>query len=271
MFRPKSDLRYELKYLLRRDQVEPLVAELRQQLPIDQYAGPLGMYPVTSLYYDTPRFNAYWDKLDGHRNRRKIRIRVYGADNITPQTSAFLEIKQRIDMMMRKRRVPMPYSQAVDLSGYADLGVERAEMGKSADRDTLHEVYYLYYTAQLRPVCVVTYDRMAFEGQEYAPDLRITLDFNIRGRVHDLDLASIGHTTDKTVLGAEFALLEIKASQNVPRWVAEMIGRHRCTFYRLSKYCMVLERCFAINQRSRVFVNVQAGDNSADYEPINNQ
>ena len=106
--RKHDDLRYELKYLLRRHQVGPLVAELRQQLPVDRYAGPLGMYPVTSLYYDTPHFKAYWDKLDGHRNRRKIRVRVYGASDITPQTPAFLEIKQRIDMMMRKRRVLMP-------------------------------------------------------------------------------------------------------------------------------------------------------------------
>ena len=149
--------------------------------------------------------------------------------------------------------------------------MERAEKGKVADRDTLHEVYFLYYTVQLRPVSVVTYDRMAFEGQEYAPDLRITIDFNIRGRIHDLDLTSTGHTSDKTVLGPEFALLEIKANQNVPRWVAEMVGRHRCTFYRLSKYCTVLERCFAINQRARVFMNVQTEDHSANSEPINNE
>src|SRR6188472_2098646 len=150
------------------------------------------MYPITSLYYDTPRYQAYWDKLDGHRNRRKIRVRVYGGGNITPQTPAFLEIKQRIDMMMRKRRVLLPYGEAVELSSYADLGVARAEQGKNADQETLHEIYYLYYTVQLRPACVVTYDRMAFEGQEYAPDLRVTLDFNIRGRSHDLDLTSTG-------------------------------------------------------------------------------
>src|SRR4051812_33184891 len=172
-------------------------------MPVDRYAGPLGMYSVTSLYYDTPHFKAYWDKLDGHRNRRKIRVRVYGASNITPQTPAFLEIKQRIDMMMRKRRVLLPYVEAIDFSSYADLGVERAEKGKVSDRDALHEVYYLYYTVQLRPVCVVTYDRLAFEGQEYAPDLRITLDFNNRGRIHDLDLTSTGNTSDKLVLGPE--------------------------------------------------------------------
>ena len=75
LFRPKSDLRHELKYLLRREQIEPLVAELRQTLQLDAHSGALGTYPITSLYYDTPDYKAYWDKLDGHRSRRKVRVR----------------------------------------------------------------------------------------------------------------------------------------------------------------------------------------------------
>ncbi len=246
----KSYLRYELKYLLRRNQVEPLVAELHQTLQLDAHAGALGTYPITSLYYDTPDYKAYWDKLDGQRSRRKMRVRVYGDTTVTPETSAFLEIKQRINKLMRKRRVPLSYEQAVDLDGYIELGLARGQ----ADQTLLHEAYYLYRTLQLRPACVVTYDRMAFEGDPRASDLRITLDLNLRGRIHDLSLLSTGSATDRQVLGPDYAVLEVKSNHNVPRWVAQLTARHRCTFYRISKYCMVLEHTQAISQRQHLVV-----------------
>src|SRR5687767_1377375 len=138
--RPKSDLRYELKYLLRREQVEPLVAELSQTLRLDANGGELGSYPNTSLYYDTPDYKAYWDKLDGHRSRRKVRVRVYGDTTITPETPAFLEIKQRINKLMRKRRVALSYGEAIDFDGYVELGLARG----ADDQALLQEAYYLY-------------------------------------------------------------------------------------------------------------------------------
>lgn len=255
MNRPKNELRYELKYLLRREQVEPLMKELHQRLRLDTHVGPLGTYPIVSLYYDTPYYKAYWDKLDGHRSRRKLRVRVYGDTTITPETPAFLEIKQRINKMMRKRRVPLRYAEGIDFDNYATLGQARAESGDVASQAVLHEAYYLYQTLQLRPACVVAYDRMAFEGDEFAPDLRITLDFNLRGRTHDLSLLSTGIASNRTVLGSEYAVLEVKANHNIPRWVAELTARHQCTFYRISKYCLVLEKNQVISQRQHILVH----------------
>lgn len=252
--RLKNDLRYELKYLLRRDQVEPLVAELKQTLQLDAHGDALGAYPITSLYYDTPDYKAYWDKLDGHRSRRKVRVRVYGDSTITEETPAFLEVKQRVDKLMRKRRVMLPYSEAMDFDRYYEAGLLRVEQGNVLDRALLHEVYYLYNVLQLRPACVVTYDRMAFEGDARAPDLRITLDTNLRGRTHDLSLLSTGKAHDLQILGAEYAVLEVKANYSVPRWVAQLTARHRCTFYRISKYCMALEKTQAIARRQHILV-----------------
>jgi SPX domain protein involved in polyphosphate accumulation len=258
--RPKQEMRYELKYLLRREQIAPLVEELQQTLTLDAHSGPLGTYPITSLYFDTPAYKAYWDKLDGHRSRRKVRVRVYGDTVITPETTAFLEIKQRINKLMRKRRVLLPYGVATAFDEYETIAAEiseaRGEAGDGGGAALLQEAYYLYRTLQLRPACVVTYDRMAFEGDARAPDLRITLDTNLRGRIHDLSLLSSatahGRATDRQVLGPEYAVLEVKANYNVPRWVAQMTARHRCTFCRISKYCMALERTQAVMARQHI-------------------
>src|SRR5688572_19729865 len=210
MNRPKSDLRYELKYLLRREQVAPLVAELSELLQTDRHGSETGNYRITSLYYDTPGYKSYWDKLDGHRSRRKVRVRVYGNVEVTPQTPAFVEVKQRVNKMMRKRRIELPYAEAVDFHCFDELAAARARMGVGEERGAqaalLQEAYYLYRTLQLRPVCVVTYDRVAFEGDANAPDLRITLDTNLRGRIHDLSLLSTGSARDLQVLGPEVAV-----------------------------------------------------------------
>jgi hypothetical protein len=93
---------------------------------------------------------------------------------------------------------------------------------------------------------------VAFEGDARAPDLRITLDTNLRGRIHDLSLLSTGRAADRQILGPDHAVLEVKSNYNVPRWVAQLTARHHCTFYRLSKYCMALEKSQAIMQRQHI-------------------
>ena len=244
----RRELRYELKYLLLRSQLPPVLDEVRAHMRPDSHVGPEGTYPITSLYYDTPDYKAYWDKLDGQRARRKVRVRAYGDTQIHPDTPTFVEIKQRVNQMMRKRRVQLRYDQAVDFDGL----VATAAGLLPAERDLLHEVHYLAATLQLRPTCVVTYDRMAFEGDEHAPDLRVTVDSNLRGRTHDLTLLSTGLTDDQQVLGPEYVVLEVKANTHVPAWVAQMVARHHCTFRRISKYCLTLEQCQAIVSRRRM-------------------
>lgn len=246
--RVKSDLRYELKYLIRREQMDLLLPGLAEYLTPDQHAGELGRYPITSLYYDSPDHKAYWDKLEGHRNRRKVRVRVYGSEDITPETPAFLEIKERVNTRIRKRRAALPYGEAI---AFDDFDASAANLtGK--DAAVLQEVYYLYRTLQLRPTCVVHYDRMALEGKDYYSDLRVTFDTHVRGRAHDLSLLSTGHASDQLLLPPDRVILEVKANQTVPLWMVRMLSRHRCTFYRISKYCAVLEHCHVINARQRV-------------------
>ncbi len=214
----------------------------------DPYAGELGHYPITSLYYDSPDYKAYWDKLEGHRNRSKVRVRVYGSDRVTPETLAFVEIKQRVNVRIRKRRFRLPYGRAIAFDEF-DAGFP----GQSENDTTVQqEVYYLYRTLQMRPACIVRYDRMALEGRDHYADLRVTFDTNVRGRVHDLSILSTGQTDDQLLLAPEYVILEVKANQTVPLWMANLISSHQCQHQRISKYCTVLEHCKVINSRQRI-------------------
>ncbi len=255
--RLKSDLRYELKYLIRRGQMDRLAADLATYMDRDSHGNELGQYPITSLYYDSPDYKAYWDKLDGHRSRRKVRVRVYGDQAVTPATLAFLEVKERINSQMRKRRVALRYDQAIAFDDFGELdeldpsGELQARLAP-ADVATLHEVYYLYRTLQLGPACIVRYDRTAYEGRTPYEDLRVTFDVNLRGRTHDLSLTSGGYAADQLFLPADQVVLEVKANRNVPAWLVNLLSRHGCTYYRISKYCAALERSRAILGRQHI-------------------
>ncbi len=248
MARVRSPLRYELKYLLRREQAHALLDDLRTRMTLDTHGDERGIYAITSLYYDTPDYKAYWDKLDGQRSRRKVRVRSYGGETITPDTPVFLEVKQRVNKMMRKRRVALPYQQAIAFDDFETLAATRS----GNDAALLQEVYYLYRTLQLRPACVVSYERMAFEGDEHYPDLRVTFDSSLRGRIHDLSLLSTGAAANQSVFDPNYVVLEVKANRNIPQWLAQLLAEHRCTFYRISKYCLVLEHSKAIAGRSHI-------------------
>jgi hypothetical protein len=147
--RLRNPLRYELKFLIRREQAERVADALQARMTLDRYGGASGVYPITSLYYDTPDYKAYWDKIDGQRSRRKVRVRVYGLQTVTPDTPAFLEVKQRINKLMRKRRIALSYQQAIAFDDFPECAAART----GADAALLQEVYYLYRTLQLLMSC----------------------------------------------------------------------------------------------------------------------
>jgi SPX domain protein involved in polyphosphate accumulation len=230
--------RYELKYLLNREQVRLIQAELLNYLNPDQHGDESGQYPITSLYYDTADYRAYWNKIEGHRFRRKVRIRVYGDQVITPESPVFVEIKQRNNKTLQKKRIVVPYQAALALCGTG----EAVALETAADHETMQEVQYLASVQQLQPACIVSYDRYALEGSEYDPGLRVTFDTNLKGRTHSLSLLSADQSESYYFLPPDWAIMEVKVNVRVPYWLTELIGKYSCTLRRVSKYCSALEK-----------------------------
>lgn len=246
----KTSFRHELKYLITHTQRTVLLEQLTKYMATDQHSADMGAYTIASLYYDTPDYKAYWDKLEGHRNRRKVRVRAYGDHTITNETCCFVEIKQRRNKLMSKKRVALPYATAIDLTAYPAFLDEFAP----EERATLQEIIYLQTTLQLQPACVVTYQRLALNGFEPYGDLRITFDTQLRGRIHDLSLLSPGTTAGQFFIPPHLCVMEVKVNQSVPHWLASLISQERCTPRRISKYCMALEQSGAIAQRQRMLI-----------------
>ena len=249
--RIKHFSRYELKYLLTVEQQNRFVEVLSNYVGADSQGDELGRYKITSVYYDTVDYKAYWDKIEGHKFRRKVRVRVYGNRAVTSETMCFAEIKQRINKTLQKKRVFLPYAQARALCG-AGEAPEEINTLSAVDQDTVSEIRYLQAALQLQPACVVSYNRRAFDGTEYDSGLRITFDTNLKGRTHDLDLRSTGYAQNQFFMPPEWCIMEIKVNYHVPYWLTEMIGKFGYTLRRVSKYCAALEKSKTLMQTQHI-------------------
>jgi SPX domain protein involved in polyphosphate accumulation len=201
----------------------------------DPYGNVDGRYMLTSLYYDTPTKACFWAKLDGLRTRRKLRIRHYEQQAaLAGDAPVFVEIKQRVDRVTQKRRALMPYRDALELC-------EERTIPDCDERDeaVVHEAFGMVVRHDLRPSCITTYQREAWIGGDYDPGLRLTIDSDLRYRIHDLSLDS--KHAGRFMFPPSYAVLEIKANDRVPFWLTHLIARNNLHLTRTSKYCVSLD------------------------------
>lgn len=226
--------RYEIKYLVPTVNLPVLRDEFRRRMDLDAYGGPNG-YGVWSVYYDTPQLRFYWEKIDGLRFRRKLRVRHYGDRSvIDDDTTVFVEIKQRVNRATQKRRVALPYRLARELCDRRVM-VEH----QPAERPFLEEVLELVSGLNLRPVAMTGYHREAFLGKDTDVGLRVTLDHRIRGRDRDFHLGA--EAENRLIVPAKLSVLEIKANERVPYWLTDLTARSNLSVVRVSKYCQGVE------------------------------
>ena len=238
--------RFELKYIADRRLVEAFRQELPARLERDPH-GVDGFYPIWSTYYDSPDLRFYWEKIDGEKFRRKLRIRHYGdPGELAADTPVFAEIKQRVNRVTQKRRVRLPYAEALQL-----CAGNPPEASDPQDAAVIDEIETLVRQNRLRPTTVVGYVREAFFGRDEDSGLRVTIDSRIRGRDRDLDLRWQGE--NRYIIPPHLSVVEMKVNERVPYWLTELIARHNISLIRVSKYCQSVERFGLAPRSSRIF------------------
>ena len=240
--RPHAFNRYEIKYLIDEKDVPALREELAARMDTDPYS-PHGGYPVTSLYYDTTDLRFYWEKIEGLRFRRKLRMRLYGDPaDCTDDATVHVEIKQRVNRVTQKRRVSLPYGDA--RSWLDDL--HRPDL-PDQHRGFVGEVSGLIAALDLRPVATTGYLREAFVGRGADAGLRVTIDHRVHGRDRDLHFAS--GAENRFIIPPKLAIVEVKADERVPYWATDLAARLDLSVARISKYCRSVET-FGLAPRS---------------------
>ena len=234
--------RFEIKYAIPVSQLAALKPDLERFLQSDAHGLRRGFYSVASLYFDTPGLDCYANKVDGLRFRRKLRIRMYpGSDT----DAAFVEIKQRINRTVQKRRLAMSVADAYRLCA----GSVRFKLSDADDQAVADEVRYLVTALQLRPQNVIAYARQAFVGYSVDPGMRLTFDTLIRTRSAGFDLERPRRM--QLAYPAQLAVMEVKANERVPHWLVSLLARYQCTLTRVSKYCKGIEALARRQQQVR--------------------
>lgn len=227
--------RYEIKYLLAESQLPELRQRLQQRMLPDSHQSSERASLITSLYYDSSDLRCYWEKIEGLRFRRKLRIRVYGEpETISDESTVYVEIKQRVNRVTQKRRIPLSYADARKL-----CDGRLSPDGPNARPEFVNEVLTFSTTLDLQPTAITSYHREAYVGVDADIGLRVTMDHRVRGRDRDFYLGSRSH--NQFIIPPHIAIVELKANERVPTWFTDLAAEINLNTVRISKYCQSIE------------------------------
>ncbi|MEV0154324.1 polyphosphate polymerase domain-containing protein [Micromonospora sp. NPDC050686] len=246
--------RYEIKYLVDNTRLAALRDQLAARLVPDSH-GADGGYGVWSVYYDTTDLRFYWEKIEGLKFRRKLRIRHYGdRSTVDDDSTVHVEIKQRVNRVTQKRRIALPYRVARQLCDERQM-IEH----DPSQHGFVSEVLELVSGLDLRPVAMTGYQREAFVGQDADLGLRVTLDRRVRGRDRDFHFGA--DAENRLIVPASRSIVEIKANERVPYWLTDLSAKAELQVVRVSKYCQCVE---AYGRAPRSIFHIQDDDPSAE-------
>ncbi|MFC7355414.1 polyphosphate polymerase domain-containing protein [Streptomyces fimicarius] len=240
--------RFELKYLVPVEEAAAIRDELGERMDRDLNS-PVGGYGVWSLYYDTPQLRFYWEKIEGLKFRRKLRIRHYGdLDTVTDDSPVCVEIKQRVNRVTQKRRITLPYGVARRLCDGREMVDHSAK-----ESAFIQEVLDLIVRLNLQPTAITGYQREALVGRDADTGLRVTFDRRVRGRDRDFHFGT-STPENRFTIPPHMSVMEIKVNERTPHWITDLAARRNLNLVRISKYVQSVE-AFGLAPRSVFHIN----------------
>ncbi len=211
--------RHELKYMISVQQQEEILNALEPYMTADRF----GHSSIRNLYYDTPDFRLIRQSLDRPVYKEKLRMRSYG---MAAQTQpVFVELKKKYASVVYKRRIEMPQADALESLACA-APMPDSQIGREI-------AAFLDFYGQLAPKVFLSYDRDAFYAED-GSGFRLTFDEHIRYRTRELTLSSDAWGT--ALLEPGMVLMELKAQDSIPLWMAHTLSRLGIRKTSFSKY-----------------------------------
>ncbi len=238
--------RLEVKYVVDRTRRTALERDIRALMRLDAHSQAHGGYTVRSLYFDTPDYMAYHEKVAGTAVRHKLRLRVYGDDPEHESPFVRLEIKSRIIGFIHKT------TAVIALADYPEL--ERAIWRRTLPPQRLmadpgvREFVRLQRQLNFEPKVIVQYRRQAFERPEHKR-VRVSFDHEIVAS-RQLDLFGPLRGGQR-ILPYGTAVFEIKADGVLTRALHMMISKYDLGNEALSKYCYAVRATARLSARAR--------------------
>ncbi len=231
-------LKREYKYLVPLE----LIGKLRKAfLPFvehDHYSSihPEKEYIVRSIYFDNHSLEYYTDKVEGIKNRKKLRIRAYNNQN--KNSKVFLEIKRKNENKIYKHRVAINFEHLEDFLLTGDTNNLFLNQSKK-DVENAIRFYFHYKKNLLKPISLVVYNREAYFSR-FDSNTRITFDKNLRY----CSLPSINNLFSEDILKAamkNFFVLEIKFYRGYSHMIHNVLRQFNLTRIAVSKYQICID------------------------------
>lgn len=232
--------RYELKYTIPFDYIEPISQFASVYCSLDKYSerSPNKFYQINNLYFDTPNYLFLKRRIEHNPDRFNMRVRAY-TDN--PGTLYFLEIKHKIGDIIRKYR-----SMGTDsmwflpfLNSEFDSQYQPQSETEAKNRQLFLRLAQSYNAA---PKVLTQYRRKAYvsEVDDYA---RLTFDVELRymeeTRYNLIPQEAQMSSCDPEVIfdpGCS-VILELKCyTSHVPLWMLDLIKYFDLRRRSFSKY-----------------------------------
>lgn len=212
--------RYELKYLITKEQQKLLLEVMKEYMDPDQF----GKSTICNIYLDTPSKILIRRSNEKPIYKEKLRIRSYGI--AASDTTVFVELKKKYNNVVYKRRISMAETDAMN---YITKGIK-----PGIESQITKEInYFCKFYPGLEPALFMSYERKAFFSKNDS-NFRMTFDENILCRDYDLNLKTGAYGTP--LLAGDMVLLEVKTSLGIPIWLTKFLSENKLYKTSFSKY-----------------------------------
>lgn len=233
-------MRREYKYYIPEQFLDEFRKDITPFVARDEHlkSSRLPEYLVQSIYFDTPTFSTYTEKLAGIKKRMKFRVRVY--NNPEPYSPAFLEIKRKDTDFISKDRALISLKDIPLFlrTGKLDLLHSSAASKMLNETSAINFLYY-YNLYNLKPTVQVNYYREAyFCGMRSG--LRITIDkFLATAQTSSPSVFMQKNKLTPSLPG--YFILEVKFFHTLPGWLGRVLTKYGVMRKAASKYAMGVE------------------------------
>lgn len=216
----KNFKRYELKYLITKDEQRLIKAVMNDYMKPDEF----GKSTIINMYLDTPTKLLIRRSIEKPVYKEKLRIRSYGIPN--KNSTVFMELKKKYKGVVYKRRINMSEEEA---ENYLYKNIIPSQQNQ-----VIREInYFCDFYRKIEPSVILSYEREAFYSKVDS-NFRVTFDENILWRNYDLSLTK--GVYGKKLLQKDMVLLEIKTVFGIPFWMTNILSKNHIYKTSFSKY-----------------------------------
>lgn len=220
MASPTVFQRYEIKYLLTREQKDAVLSAMAPHMEPDSF----GRSTIRNLYYDTDNYRLVRRSLERPIYKEKLRVRSYSTAK--PDDEVFIELKKKYNSVVYKRRTGVREKEASDYLAGRIPAPKHCQITDEID-------YFCRFYGTLAPRVFLSYEREAF-FEKGNSSFRVTFDENILWRTTDLSLKAGIYGAN--ILKPGQTLMELKTAGGIPLWMVDILTGQRLQKTSFSKY-----------------------------------